>query len=86
MMKHKKLKDCPGCIPVTRLEGKMDALLFVQDVDPIKAVSRNPGHMDRDYMTIHLRGKNAMGFLKWFIGTLLSVGAVTGILNLLGVF
>ena len=79
----KHLKECSGCTATAELKGYMQALLYAQGIDPIKAVTPNPGKVNMDYMTIHIRGKNTTNFIKWFVGILVGVGTFYGIITVL---
>jgi hypothetical protein len=84
--KSKKLKDCPGCLNMTRMESKLDVIIRLMGADPKRAVSQNPGTINTNYITVHFVGKTAKDVFKWFVSTLIGTGIVIGILRIVGAF
>ena len=87
LKQYKDAKACPGCVPVARIEGMVEVLLMERGIDPKRAVSRNPGKVDHNYIKVYFKGRDAKEMCKWFVGILVGVGTFMGIITLLrGVF
>jgi len=83
VVKNRPVPNCVGCLPVARIEGKVDALLMMKGLDPKKTVKANPGAVNQNYVKLCFKGASAERVFKWFVGILVGIGGVTAIVEVI---